>query len=168
MANVPYPYTSAEDMTKLFSRAAVESLSNHDGSEDEDEENIALAINLATDEINLYCSMYEEQGLAASPWIRSQATWLACYYLSQYRGNPEVFAKNRDEILKMLERIKSGEMKIPRLGPRTDSTPALSNFEMDERCYENKIRVQQSTSTGGFDPSQDLDFWGGNGGPRWP
>lgn len=111
--------------------------------------NLADAIAMATDEVNIYCLYwYEEADLANSSWIRNLATWIACYHLTQRKGEPAKFENQYDKAIAFLERVRSGELQVPRLPQRADLSPCHSNYVIDSRFTKAQSRVQRETSTG--------------------
>ena len=116
----------------------------------------------ATDLVNFYCALnYNESDLETSPLVRRWATWIACYLLSQSRGNPALFVDRMGEVLALLEEVSKHDRIIPRLPTREDLTPAMSNVHIDDKFRTHKIRVHHTISTGGTYGKQDLS-------PRFP
>ena len=155
-----YVYTSRAEIERIFSEGGV-SLRVDDLGVDEalmlDE-----VIGEATDMINFYCSMnYDEIELESSYLVHRWATWMACYLLSQRRGNPSLFADKYEETIALLEEVYKHIRIIPRLATRENLTPAMSNIHIDDRFRTHKIRVHPTISTGGTYGKQDLS-------PRFP
>lgn len=111
----------------------------------------------ASDFINEFASLrYDPSDLVDSRWVRSRASWVAAYFISQRRGNPALFVNRFDEITDELQRVANGQIIIPRLPTREDFTPAMSNVIIHDYFNIHKIRVHPSISTGGGGKNQDL------------
>ena len=111
----------------------------------------------ATDYINQFCELrYAPEDLVDSRWVRSRATWVAAYFISQRRGNSPIFVDKFDEITDELQRVADGRIIIPRLPTREDFTPAMSNLVVHDWFQIHKLRVHPSISTGGTSSRQDL------------
>lgn len=135
---------------------------NQDQSIDADDETTVWGdvIGEATDIVNMYClDLYNDFILAQSLWVFRQATWIGCHLLTLERANPSpgTFQTQFDRAIENLEKIHSMTYRIPRLPTRSDNTPALSNYAIDNWWLINKCRVEPSISTGGTSPRQDLD-----------
>lgn len=110
---------------------------------------IDQVVNIATDEINLYCeSMYEPSDMSNNLWIRRQATYLACYHLSKLRGHPAQFEEIRDQITQWLEKIHEGSLQVPRLSRKYAAIPCVTNYVTDWRYRTTHDRVIPAVSTG--------------------
>jgi len=115
-------------------------------------------IDEATDTINQYAmEWYEESRLVNSLWVRRRATVIACWLLSQRRGNPGQFEERVSQITLELEKVLKGDLRIPRLPMRADFTPGVSNYRVDDRYLVRKTRVEPQISTGGRGSKQDID-----------
>ena len=176
---LPPLYTSRAEMEEIFSRLGIDSRIDDDQSEAVDspydfsrnviqpnEETYLDAIILsATELFNQYLlSYYDAQLLVDSRWIRSRCTWVACFLLSQRRGNPEQFTEQYNEILATIRQIAlgpgiNGNPQIPRIPTRFDFRPALSNLVVDDHYSQSKIRVIEKNSTGRQPPDTDADFY---------
>lgn len=114
-------------------------------------------IDEATGIIDQYAQyFYDPADLANSTWVRRRCTWIACFLLSQRKGNPALFFRRYEEILDELERVKIGDLMIPGLPTSADLTPAMSNLTVDERFHVRKLRVHTSISAGGTSSRQDI------------
>lgn len=155
---VSYAYTSKSEIERVYSVEAT--LARTEDVTDEGAVSGVFADVIAevTDEINLYCDKwYEDVQLVQSPWIRRQATWMACHYLSMRRGDPGQYHDRYERIISLLEKVLNGTMQIPRLATKSDLTPALSNYRVDDRFHIAKTRVQPTISSGGTSGRQQLD-----------
>jgi len=159
-------YTTREEIETIFGKRGVSShiddqdLGNvpYDDAEQETDDIWDGIVVDATDEINIYClNWYASADMKNNKWVRRQASYLGCYYLSIRRGDPGQYAARREEILLSLQKIANGQMQIPRLATRGDLTPGSSNYTVDDRYRINKIRVQPSISQGGTYTNEDLD-----------
>lgn len=102
----------------------------------------------ATDTINIYLTRrYTPATLENHAWIRRAATWIGCYLLSRRRGNPGQYYEEYQRIIDILEKIQANVQDLPRAIVRADSVPAGTNYTVDERYNQTKVRVQQATST---------------------
>lgn len=156
-----YVYTSRDEVERIYGDKGV-TLNMADLKGSDIELYWTEVISEATDTINLYCvQFYDEIDLASSYWVRRKATWIAAYLHSQRRGNASLFVQRFQEVMEELMAIQQGLLQIPGLATRSDLTPALSNFTIDDRFYTNKIRVLPSISVGGTNSRQDLAY-------RWP
>ena len=156
-----YVYTSRDEMEGVLSQTGI-NLRIDDIDVMDSEGVLDSFFYDATLVIDTYTQhLYYSQDLYSSYWVRIRASWLACYYLSQRRGNPALFQVRYNQILEELERIMDGELLIPGLPTAYDITPAMSNVVVDERFAIDKIRVHPSISTGGTSSRQSLS-------PRFP
>tara|TARA_R110002020_G_scaffold62712_4_gene167501 strand:+ start:101 stop:634 length:534 start_codon:yes stop_codon:yes gene_type:complete len=154
-----YAYTSEAEIKRILSSSGFD-LRLDDLSNDLD--TVTDLINEATDLVNFYCGLhYDESDLEGSTLVRRWTTWIACYLLSQRRGNPAIFADRMGEVLALLEEVARHDRILPRLPTREDLTPAMSNVHIDDKFRTHKIRVHPTISTGGTYGKQDLS-------PRFP
>ena len=158
--SLAYTYTSELEMQRLFS---VEGITYRIDDVEDPTLTIEDIIGESTEIINFYVNtFYEELDLSNSYLVRRWATWIACYLLSQRRGNSSQFESKYTEILEFLDAISQGNRIIPRLASREDFTPAMSNLHVDDRFKVHKLRVHPTISTGGSSgKTQDLS-------PRFP
>lgn len=125
---------------------------------EEDNQMWVELIEEATDFVNQYAIWrYDAEDMVNSRWVRSRATDILAYLLSQRRANPALatYETRFRDIEAELQRVEKGMLKIPRLPISGDLTPAMSNIKIDDRFRTKKARVQQSTSVGGGHPNQD-------------
>ena len=155
-----YTYTTRAEMERIFGESGVSLRSDDLGSDQT--AMLDEIIGEATEMVNYHCSLiYEEEDLNTSFLSRRWATWIACYLLSQRRGNPSVFSEKYEEVITMLSEVADFTRIIPRLATREDFTPAMSNLHIHHRFRTHKIRVHPTISTGGTYGKQDLS-------PRFP
>jgi len=113
----------------------------------------------ATDQINQYAGLrYLETDMVNSRWVRSRASWIAAYRFAQRRGNPAAasLADRFEEIMQELRDVRSEDIDIPRLGTSGNFIPSISNYKIDDRFRERKVRVQTNISSGGIYSEQDV------------
>lgn len=152
-------YTSEEEVTRLFSSLGIElRLDDLMGS---DLATYWTEVTCdATDKVNEYCEIYyEPTDMVNNRWVRTRATWICAYLVSQRRGNPAQFFTRYEEIIGELLAVLEGRLLIPRLPTRADFTPAMSNQVVDDRFALHKLRTYQTISTGGISSRQDLSTW---------
>lgn len=114
----------------------------------------------ATDEIQIRCERwYDPAEMAKNRSIRRWASYLGAYFVTRRRGQPGLYEDQYQRIITILDSIAQGphKMQVPRLPTRSDNTPAMSNFRVDDRFGIRKIRVQRTISTGGPSVLQDVD-----------
>lgn len=151
-----YVYTSRAEMSRIASQAGIEGR-----LEDliDDDQALLEIMEEATDWVNQYVAMiYNESDLANSRWVRSRATWYACYLLTQRLGNPPLFADRIDQYTEDLKSAMAQRIQIPRLPVRSGMVPAMSNVIVDDRYNIHKLRVHQSISPGGTSGRQDPSY----------
>lgn len=151
-------YTSEAEMQRLLSLEGVElRLDDLDDTDDEQTEYLTEVIADATDVINAYLlQTYSASTMETNRWIRSRATWIGCYFLSQRRGNPppEIFETRYSQITD----VESGELyraatnykgfRVPRLVPLSAPRPVVTNYKISDLYQTNKIRVKPENTTG--------------------
>lgn len=143
-------YCTEADMQRLFSIAGVTSFADHDQDGVSDTLVVSDCIDQATEEINLYAWQYSAAGLATSTLVNRWCTVLAVYFLCQRRGNPppDSIAEEFARIMLHLERIRTGDMKIPGVATKGIYSPRFSNLVPDRRFPYSNIRVQRESSDG--------------------
>lgn len=166
--SAPTLYTSRSEIESIFSIMGVNTRVDDDHTEAVDtawgikcagasiteESYLDDIIEEATDYMNQYLlGFYKSTDLANSRWVRRRCSYIACYFLSQRRGNPAQFTTRFEEItaeLGMLARGPgaNGNPLIPRVPLRSDNRPSHSNISIDDRFPYSKIRVQRPTSSG--------------------
>lgn len=146
-----YSYTSAAEINRRMSAGSVEDYAEDDPDSlaTDPDQNLQDAVDEATDTINLYClGYYAESNLNANSWVRTQATWLACYYLTSRRAEPSPYKPQYDRVIEHLNQIQLGILQVPRAALRSDFSPTHSNHVIDDRFAKRRSRVQPETSTG--------------------
>ncbi len=156
--SLAYLYTSQTEIERLMSIKSAELYVDDIGLGIADDPLIWTdVIEAATDTVNIYAQKYyTESVLANSAWVHRVATWIGAHYLTQRRGNPGAYETLYDEAIELLERIKSGDLQIPRAELRDVMVPAMSNLRVDDRFVVNKLRVQPSISVGPRTDNQDI------------
>lgn len=159
-----YTYTSQAEMNRLFSVEGVDLRTDHGVRE----AIVQDAIDNATDTINSYLlQQYTAADMADSLWIRRRATLIACYFLSQERGNPEQFSARYERITNPDdgELVRAAEQRngfrVPRLTPSAQSIPTVTNYKVSDLYQTNKVRVKPENSTGTVYPNQHTDPYPG-------
>lgn len=149
--SLSYTYTSNDEISRHLSPDSL-GYYNDDGvvvSGSSPTLNTNDAIEEATDTVNVYClAYYSEASLSNNLWVRRSATWLACYFLTSRRAEPSPYKAQFDRVISLLEKIRDGEMQIPRCSLRSDFAPCASNYVLDDRFPKRRARVQAETSTG--------------------
>ena len=113
----------------------------------------------ATDTVNQYCLViYPETELEKSRWVSRRACYLACHFLSQRRGNPSQYQERHDRIIVELQGVMDTRLYIPRIVPRGELTPSMSNLIVDDRYCQNKLRVVRANQVGRVYNEQHPDY----------
>lgn len=155
---LPYTYTSQAEMALLMRSTDVTLNLDDDGDGSAESGAITQVTDEATDMINIHClKFYDASAMNDNLWVRRNCTILACWLLSQRRGNAAKFDARAKRVQDILERIGKGELYIPRLPYRANMDPSVDNYVVDHRYPAGQIRVQQSQSTGGTFSGQHLD-----------
>lgn len=154
-----YTYTTRKEMERLFSNRATVLRIDDMNTVDQDEYFLEL-IEDASDIINSHIeNVYDYADLANSRWTRIRATWIACYLLSQRRGNPAQYLSRYQEILEELEKVRLGIIDIPGLAKRDHNQPVMSNLHVDPRYPVRSLRVIETISTTNVShPDQDKAY----------
>jgi phage gp36-like protein len=160
----PPLYTDRAETEKVYSTLGINLRLDDDEDDTVDateETYLDEMIENATDVINQYAlHFYTATELAESRWVRSRATWIACYLLSRRRGNSAQFVDEYNAIIAELELVRRGQFFIPRLKTYDDFLPCHSNLKIDRRYSREKIRVDSITSTGGsYSGQQQEHIW---------
>jgi len=154
MATAPtYQFTSQDEIERLFSRMAIK-LRTDDLAGDDIADWWEEHISDATLRVWMYIHLFNgdihglpDATLVNSYWIRRRATWIACYYISQRRGNPSQFNERYLEIIEELEKVQLGLIQIPEIATSAKLIPAMDNLTVDNRHGLHKLRVQVPLST---------------------
>lgn len=156
---LPYLYTSEDELERLIRTVDKDLNLDDDGDGNAETDALDDVIDEATDVVNTYClKFYLASDMVNNKWVRRHCTAIACWLLSQRRGNAAKMQKKYDRAIEQLERVFKGEMQIPRLPYRANMDPALSNYVVDERHPVGQIRVQPSQSVGGSYSGQPTDW----------
>ena len=159
VSSLSYAYTSEAEIKRVLSTSGFD-LRTDDLANTL--EAVTDIVEEATDLVNFYCGLnYAESDLETSPLVRRWSTVIACYLLSQRRGNAAIFSDRMGEVLALLEEVSKHDRIIPRIPTRENLTPAMSNVHIDDKFRTHKIRVHPTISTGGTYGQQDLS-------PRFP
>ena len=160
--SLTYTYTSKTEIEALISK---EGLELHIDDQQTGPQGLQTgdviddAIEYATDEMNSrLLHLYEAVNLSNSLWVRGRATIIAASWVFQRCGNPGYYNERVERIEKELDVIANTypHRFVPRVVPRGDEIPAMSNLRVDDRRRGRKIRVDPDTSIGTY-PNQDLD-----------
>ncbi len=114
----------------------------------------------ATDEVAMeLLHVYTHEVLETSQWVRRQTSYLALNKLGRRRGNPGVYCEEVEKLEKRMKRIREGQDYIPRIAPKDDYGPKMSNLRIDHNYGKSKIREDARTSVdSASDTDQDLDY----------
>jgi phage gp36-like protein len=162
METLPYVYTTRAEVESIYGIRAVDLRLDDDPESDDvdttEESFLTYLCEEATDIINQYVlQRYDAVALNESSWVRRRAAWIACYLLSQRRGQAKQYVSRYNEIIFDLERIMTGTLIIPRVPTSADFSPAMSNLVIDDRYSQSKIRHERNTSTGGTEGVRNVD-----------
>lgn len=156
--------TSREEIERIFSSIGVD-LRVDDAATPTEEDNIMdEIIDWASETIASYTLLhYDTSVLVESAWTRRRATILACYYLSQRRGNPGQFVAEAKRTMDDLQLVADHKIIIPDAIVAAADVPAISSFRVDDRYNVNKQRVVKTQSTKPYAGQQlyDLPYFAG-------
>lgn len=160
-------YTTQAEMESLFGTEAISPVDlrldddgDLDGSLDAAESSaLDDVIEEATSEIDFHLlGRYTTDVLSAHSWVRRACSVIAVYLLSQRRGDPAQFTDQYNRVMLRLQQIQDGKKFLPAVGTRHQTEePAMSNVVVSDHFARKKLRVQDDTSEGTTDGSQDLD-----------
>lgn len=102
-------------------------------------------------------SRYDADVLATSTWVRRRVSYLVCNIISIRKGNPAQYCAQAEKYMEMFQKVKLGLEFIPRLAPRADFAPTMSNIAVDHWHSVQKLRVLVDASEGPRDPKQFED-----------
>lgn len=107
------------------------------------------AIDVGTSDLDFYLSRYAAADIADSVWAQWHATYFAVRFLCERRLNevPTGLEAACERRMVELTKIQEGKAKAPRM-PNTRRPIAVSNYNVDLRKFNNKIRTDRSQSTG--------------------
>lgn len=145
-------YCTQSDIERLLSAAGALSFADHDENGTAETGVFGDCIDQASGEIELFTNgWYDATGLASSTLVTRWATVMASVFLCQRRGNPvpESLQMEFERISAMLERVRTGELRIPGVAFSADMRPAFSNLTIDRRFNNQRARVVRQSSSGG-------------------
>lgn len=155
---LPYVYATQQSIENLYSAAAVllRGDDNDDGTLDAGL--LTDVIDTATDTTNFYIlPLYEASRANDNLWVRSRTTLIACWLLSQRKGDAAQFQTRYERVMAELEQVNKMQHFIPRLPLSSNLAPGVSNYHVDDRYVIAKTRVQQTISSGGRSERQHVD-----------
>ena len=147
-------YCEQSDIEAIWSAAAVLRAvdDDQDGALSATEAGyIARAIERAANHINANLELrYRLADLAANTWCRDANALLAAYLLATRRGNPasEQLQEQYELLFDDLHEIRRGRLKVPEVAEGVESIPTVTNFTVDPRQAQAKVRRVTRTSTG--------------------
>lgn len=156
--------TSKAEIERVFSTIGVDLRVLDAGDTPSEDAMIDEIINWASETIESYTlKHYDSADLTGSKWTRRRATILACYYLSQRRGNPPQFVAEAKRVMDDLTAVNENKIIIPDAMAAVADVPACSSYRVDDRFVVNKQRVVPSQSTKPYPGQQSYDhpFYGG-------
>lgn len=152
-----YTYTSEAELIRLMGADGALAFGDDDELGTVDADIYTDIVNMATCEVDMYIQHFYTPDIAhQNLWVRRVATWIGAHLYTQRRGNPGAYESLYQTATDWLNKIRSGKFQIPRLYQRANVYPAHSNLVVDDRFPYNKLRVEQSNSTGGTTSNQDL------------
>lgn len=110
---------------------------------------IDRAIERAANFINARLEMrYRLSDLAANTWCRDANAALAAFWLSTRKGDPAPaqLQQQYEAYVAALVEIAAGRLKLPQQIDSFDTSPGLSNFEIDLSERRRKVKVVDETS----------------------
>jgi len=110
---------------------------------------IDRAIERAANFINARLEMrYRLNDLAANTWCRDANAALAAYWLATRRGEPAPahLEQQYEAYLTALTEIAAGRLKLPQQVDSFDTSPGLTNFQIDLSQPHRKAQVVDETS----------------------
>src|SRR3954451_4058327 len=145
-------YCAKSDIEAIWPPADVVASGDDDGNgtlSGTESSYIDRAIERAANFINARLEMrYRLSDLAASTWCRDANSAIAAYWLSTRRGDPAPaqLQQQYDAYLAALTEIAAGRLKVPQQIDSIDTSPGLTNFEIDLSQYKRKAQVVDETS----------------------
>ncbi len=100
---------------------------------------------------------YEDVVLETSTWVRRRVSYIVCNIISIRKGNPAQYCEQAEKYMKAFVDIQHGREFIPRLKPRFNRQPTMSNVIVDHWHGVQKLRVLVDASEGPRDPKQFED-----------
>jgi hypothetical protein len=146
------PFTTIDEITDIFSQDAVDLRTDDLTDPIISAAAMARLIADATNIIYQYTWLiYNVTDLSNSDWVRTRASYIACYLVSMRRGNPGQYIDRYNSILEELKLIMSRDLYIPglnitqrqrqRFQIRFSTTAALV------RSYATRLRTRSVLTT---------------------
>lgn len=161
--SVTYPLTSQSEIERVLSASGA--LQNVDDDENGTAETTVWddIVDEATEIVHLYAlKFYTSLVLYTSPWARRTTTRIGCHLATSRRGNPSLYNDAYDRAIGFLEKVATGDLQIPGLPTRSNLSPAMSNYQIDNRYNLRKTRVIPEISVGdnyaGRETTLDQDY----------
>jgi phage gp36-like protein len=157
---LPYTYTTEAELRLLMSQDMVDDFGTDEVGDTAGTitTRVTEAVEEATDTINLYCyPLHAQQKLADNKMVRRWATYLAAYFLTKRRAEPGRYQQDHDRVIAMLERVKTGEMQLPRLAVVPENVPTVTNHVINDNFDVVRQRVERQSSQGTHYPGQPVD-----------
>lgn len=149
-------YTDNDHVTAIIGQYGV-NLRTDDGSLDD---LMGFAFAYATTQVDFYCARYDADDLADNAWVQNIAAFFAVKYLCLRRLNAvasSIAKELKDVVIPQLELIQMGEAPVPRIDqPRRPV--AVDNYHVDQRQFNNQVRVDPSRSTGVTELPRSVDW----------
>ena len=140
-------------MIRYLGEAGVTKFSDHEDIDEADDDVIQDCIEQASDELTGFLrKRYDETALSADRQVERWATVLACYYLTERRGNPvpDSLALEYEKLMGqdgLVRQAMNGTYYLPCSERRNINTPAFSNMTVDRRYAREKVRVIPNNSS---------------------
>lgn len=110
---------------------------------------VAQAIEAGDSEINLYCGwLYSETALGNCTWVNHASIALSLWFFcgNEMEVIPQSVQANYDRVVKQLEKVQEGKLKLPGVARRNKHTPSLTNQRVDLGYGTKKLRVERVIS----------------------
>lgn len=156
--------TSRDEIERVFSTIGVDLRVLDAGSAGAEDDMIDEIIDWASETVAAYTlKHYDTIELVTSAWTRRRATILACYYLSQRKGNAPQFVAEAKRVMDDLTAVNENKIMIPDAVVAVADIPAISSQRVDDRYRVNKLRkvVPQSTEPYAGEQTYDIPFLSG-------
>lgn len=148
MASVAYPFTTNALILDLIGQLGLDL--RVDDTTDDGAALLIWAINKATNTVGFFLQNRYSLALAAQVgWVQDAATWDAVRALCQHRLNdvPESINAEWEEYKTLLQMVLDRTATVPGLA-NIRRPIAVTNYTVDQRKYNNTIRVVPSKTTG--------------------
>ena len=135
--------TSLDEMNDLFS---IEGVENHTEDLDNNLEVINRIVSQATERVMMYLrSQFTFEAISLNPWVREQATYIACHQLSIRRGNPSLYSALFEQAMMELALVRDGLLSID---AASSSRAVVQTPMLDNRgFYPQRFDPELSTRT---------------------